>query len=205
MPRASLTDQEIQAFRVKAVEAATRLFARDGYEAVTMRALAQELGCSAMTPYRYFADKNALFAAVRTEAFRRFADDQQRAHASVPDPRSQLSALRDAYIAFALSNPDAYRIMFELKQEADGDPPGLAEQIARSFSYLHRAVDAAIQAGAMAGDSLTTAHLLWASVHGLVSLQLAGKLTLGRTLQDLAGAVLQESAGRPSAKQRRKP
>ena len=69
---AALSSVEIEAFRERIREAAARLFASAGYAAVTMRAVAAEVGCSAMTPYRYFASKEHIFAVVRAEAFRRF-------------------------------------------------------------------------------------------------------------------------------------
>ena len=189
MPRATLTADEIQAFRQRAVAAATHLFGRDGYDAVTMRALASELGCSPMTAYRYFDDKAELFAAVRTEAFRRFADAQEAAFEAVAGALERLTALHDAYVAFALREPDAYRIMFELRQEAAGTYPELDAQSERSFSYLLRATEQAVAEGQLRGDPLTLAHLMWSSVHGLVSLHLADKLTLGRDLNDLLEAL----------------
>ncbi len=85
MPRRSLTPEEISAFRLRAVEAATRLFAEYGVAGVSMRRLASEMGCSAMTPYRYFENQDALFAMVRTAAFRRFADQQRDAGTGVAD------------------------------------------------------------------------------------------------------------------------
>src|SRR5688572_17671893 len=130
MPRVALSSHEIEAFRRRAAEAATRLFARDGYEAVTMRSLADALGVSAMTPYRYLAGKDALFGLVRGEAFRRFADrlEVALAHAGT-DPAVRLIRLKQAYVAFAVDEPDAYRIMFELRQP---DPVGESELAAQS-------------------------------------------------------------------------
>ena len=181
-------------FRERAVDAATRLFARHGYEAVTMRAVAGELGCSPMTPYRYFASKDDLLAAVRTKAFGRFADAQAVALESECEPLAQLLALRRAYVAFALAEPDAYRIMFELSQEPVGEYPDLQAEVGRSFSYLHLATAAAIDSGVMSGEALTTAHQLWASVHGAVALHLAGKLTFGRTLAELIDEDISQHA-----------
>lgn len=192
MPRVALTDEQIRTFRARAVEAATRLFAREGYDAVTMRELAAELGVSPMTPYRYFEGKDDLFVAVRTAAFRRFADTQRDAYDGTPKPLDRVRALQRAYVAFALSEPDAYRIMFELAQKPAGEHPELDAEAARSFSYLHRAVDAAVKAKLLSGDPLTRAHLAWAAVHGIVSLHLAGKLALGRSLEELNQALAQQ-------------
>jgi hypothetical protein len=67
--RSALRPAEVDAFRRRLAAAATRLFARHGYAAVTMRAVAAELGVSAMTPYRYVAGKAELVALVRAAAF----------------------------------------------------------------------------------------------------------------------------------------
>jgi AcrR family transcriptional regulator len=184
VPRLALAADDLAAFRRRAIAAATRLFAAQGYEAVTMRAVAAELGVSAMTPYRYFDGKEGLFAGVRAEAFRRFADRLEAALAGSGDPLARLRRLKQAYVGFAVDEPDAYRIMFELAQPSP-DHPELTAQSARAFATLHDSVAAAVKVGALRGDPLTIAHLVWADTHGLVSLHLAGKL-VGRTLAELA-------------------
>ena len=186
MPRAALGEDEIETFRRKAVGAATRLFAEQGYEAVSMRAVAKAVGVSAMTPYRYFANKDELFAHVRTAAFRRFADAQQQAFASTDEPRARLVALAHAYVDYALAEPDAYRIMFELSQAPAGTYPDLDRESGRAFSFLLRATEAT-----GADEPIVAAQLSWAQVHGLVSLHLAGKLVGGRTLAQLLQAALE--------------
>lgn len=189
MPRASLTEEQVEAFRARAVDAATGLFAELGYQGVTLRALAAELGVSPMTPYRYFENKEELFAMVRTEAFRRFADAQRDASKTVEDPAESLRALGRAYVEYALDEPDAYHIMFELRQAPAGTYPQLEQEQARAFSCLHAAVERAIDAGIMEGNAVRQAHFLWAQVHGLISLHLAGKLGMGCSLQDLLPEV----------------
>ena len=211
MPRPALAQEDIAAFRRRAVDAAMHLFAEQGYAAVTMRGLGAELGVSAMTPYRYLSGKDELFVLVRAEAFRRFADALEAALAGAPadDPVGRLFELKRAYVAFAVAQPDAYRIMFELRGVAD-PPRGpardeLAAQSRRAFGCLHRCVVDAVDGGHLAGDPLTHAHLFWASTHGLVSLFLAGQLAKER-LQVLArepwelGATAQ--AKRPSTRPR---
>ena len=193
MGRAALTVEELGAFRGRAVAAATRLFAERGYRGVTLRSLAKELGVSPMTPYRYFENKEELFAMVRTEAFRRFADAQRDAVARVEGPEEALRMLGRAYVSFALDEPDAYHIMFELLQAPAGTYPELDAEQARSFSYLHAAVKAAVDAGILEGDSLRRAHYLWAQVHGLVSLHLAGKLVMGCSLEELVSTLFENA------------
>jgi AcrR family transcriptional regulator len=213
MARAALQPDAIAAFRRRAGEAATRLFAARGYDAVTMRALAGALGVSAMTPYRYLSGKAELIALVRAAAFRRFAEALERAVAGVADPGDRLRRLKRAYLRFAASRGDEYRIMFELRTPDDGGRwPELAREAARAFGVLGDAVRAAVEAGVLEGDPLTIAHLLWAGAHGLASLHLAGRLVLGRSLprlsavdHDLAGfrSVRPARASRPARSPRR--
>ena len=186
-----MTVEELDAFRGRAVAAATKLFAEQGYAGVTIRSLARELGVSPMTPYRYFENKEALFAMVRTEAFRRFADVQRDAIAGVDDPGDALRTLARAYVSFAIDEPDAYHTMFDILQAQAGSYPELESEQARAFSYLLSTVTAAVEAGLLHGDPLPRAHVAWAQVHGLVSLHLAGKLLMGCTLDELISSVFE--------------
>jgi AcrR family transcriptional regulator len=197
MARAALGQDEIEAFRRKATVAAMHLFAENGYEAVTMRSLAAALGVSAMTPYRYLAGKEELFAMVRAEAFRRFADSLATSQQKKGDPLARLRRLKRAYIQFAIDEKDAYRTMFELRQPDPGAYPELEQESRRAFGHLQTCVGEAIAAGALTGDPLTVATLLWANTHGLVSLHLAGRLDAA-TLSRLASIDHELAGFKPS-------
>ena len=174
MPRAALSDEAIGAFRDDLCSVATRRFAEAGYAGVTLRGLARELGVSPMTPYRYFRDKDEIFAAVRAAGFARFAERQERAFASSDDPEERLRAMGRAYAAFARDEPHAYRIMFEMNRPEDAEHPELECEQARGWAPLLAATSAAVQAGRLRGEPEVTARLFWAGLHGVVSLELAG-------------------------------
>src|SRR5712671_6156576 len=103
MPR-YLTDQDIADFRAELCRVATERFARFGYEGVTMRQLAEALGCSPKTPYRYFKDKADILATVRAQAFAKFADALEAATATADEPIERARRVGDAYLQFALKN-----------------------------------------------------------------------------------------------------
>ncbi len=188
MARAALTEEELSSFRDDICEAATRLFAKQGYAGVTLRGIAADLGCSPMTPYRYFADKQAIFDAVRAAAFARFAQALRDAAAG-ENGEDELAALGNAYIRFALEQPNAYRIMFELDQTPAPDLDLRTEE-GNAWSELRSAVVRSIQSGVVAGDPDQLAHCYWAALHGIVSLHLAGKLQLGLALEELVAPML---------------
>lgn len=189
MPRPALTSDEIADFRARLTEVATHLFAKHGFEGVTLRAVAAELGVSPMTPYRYVSGKEELETLVRIDAFRRLSEAQERAAKSRGDALARLRALGRSYVEFAIQNPDAYRIMFELRQPDDA-PDELVKQSARSFTPLRVTCGEAVEEGVLEGDADIHAHLLWATTHGLVTLHLAGKLKVGRSLAELTRHVL---------------
>ena len=190
MPRAALSHDELARTREEICAVAARLFAERGYAGVTLRGIAAELGCSAMTPYRYFADKAAIFTAIRAAAFGDFADAQQSVTSTVTDPEARLRGLAEVYVRFALDDPAAYRIMFELDQTPECADPDQQREEARAWAVMRDAVERAVRAGAVEGDPDTLAHLYWGGLHGLVSLHLAGKLRLGRELPELTGSML---------------
>jgi AcrR family transcriptional regulator len=189
MARAALSESELEAFREVLLKSAVQLFAEHGYEGVTMRALAAELGCSPMTPYRYFKNKAEIFQAVQTAAFERFANALEDAYREDHPHHERLRALCWAYVNFALAEPHAYRIMFEL--DPAQRPALRADADLRSWKFMHKTVEDAVAAGVLVGDPDVLAHLLWSSVHGLVALHLSGMLIMGRQLHELIEAMLE--------------
>lgn len=175
MPRV-LSDADVSDFRERLCDAAGRLFATRGQEAFTMRELAAELGVSAMTPYRYFHDKGEILAAVRARAFTRFAESLETAIASHGGALEKASAVYEAYVAFALGEPSSYRLMFDLSQPNEDNYPELVEASRRARATMTDYVKALVGEGVLAGDPELMGYVFWASLHGAVVLQLAGKL-----------------------------
>ena len=191
MPRV-LSETDVADFRERLCEAAERLFAERGPDAVTMRQLAAELGVSPMTPYRYFQDKEDILAAVRTNGFNRFAEALEQAFASAASAKAKGSAVGDAYVNFAFEHPQTYKLMFDLNQPHESDYPELVAAGKRAHATQTAYVKALVAAGVLAGDPDEIGRMFWAATHGAVGLELAGKLPPGtaRTLHTQLGHVL---------------
>lgn len=201
MPRPALSDDAIGEFRKRICDVSVRLFVEQGYEGFSLRALAAELGCSHTTPYRYFADKDAIFAAVRAECFRRFASFLRARLREDADPIDRLRLLARAYFDFASDQPSAFRIVFELGQPHPTESPEVAEAGADAWSVLYDVVRDAIDAGALEGSPLEVAHTMWAGIHGVATLHLAQKLVAGRsadaTLEAMTEALVRAHVRAP--------
>ena len=202
MPR-YLTDQDIADFRAELCRVATERFARFGYEGVTMRQLAEALGCSPKTPYRYFKDKADILATVRAQAFGRFADTLEKATAGVTDTAERGRLTSEAYLAFALKNPHAYRIMFEIDAPVDESHPELGPQAERAARYITRGAEEMAASGVIDVDPQLFGWSMWAAIHGIVMLHQSGMLTHGpdyKTLSHFLGLTMLKGAGAKSDK-----
>jgi AcrR family transcriptional regulator len=167
------SDADREAVRDHLCRVAAELFAEDGPEGFSMRKLADAAGCSAMAPYRHFADKDALLAAVRAQAFDRFADALNGVARS---GRRRAADVGAAYARFALENPAAYKLMFDLSQPDESRFPDLVRAGAKAGAAMTGYVQELVDAGVLVGDPRTIGYALWAAVHGVVVLALAGKL-----------------------------
>ncbi|MAE94251.1 MAG: TetR family transcriptional regulator [Deltaproteobacteria bacterium] len=190
MPRPSLTPDEIQVFRGRMCELATRRFAERGLAGVSLRGLAQEMGCSPNTPYRYFDNKDEIFASVRARAFERLAQACDEVRERETDPERRLTEMGRAYLRFAREEPSAYRVAFELDQPDSVAYPELVAERRRAWGAIRGAVEHAIRCGVLEGDPETVSHLYWAGLHGLAALQLAGQLH-ARDLDDLEAPMIE--------------
>jgi AcrR family transcriptional regulator len=169
MPR-TLSPADIDAFRTRLCNVAEKLFAAHGPDGVTLREMADALGVSSMTPYRYFKDKDAILAAVRTRAFNRFAAAMESAK-----DRSKTQS-GNAYLDFALANPAAYRLMFDISQPTFAKYPDLVKAMDRARLTMGDGLRDLAAAERFKGEVELAGYVFWSAVHGAVMLQLAGLL-----------------------------
>ncbi len=184
MPR-SLSQEDVQDFRARVGEAASALYMRGGEGAITMREIARSIGSSPMGLYRYFRDRDEIIAYLRTDAFNKFARSLESAFAPGGDPFARARAVGRAYLDFALENPGAYRLMFDLSQPDEQGDSELAKASARATRTVTRHVDDLREAGIVAGRFPRNRHALWAAAHGVIVLHLAGRLPKGTDVREL--------------------
>lgn len=142
-----------------------------GYEAFSLRQVAERVGCSPAAIYLHFANKDALVAAVIDEGFDRFL--RVLGAVDTADPVRRIGDLGRAYVRFGLENRVFYQLMFMQRADLLRRPEEGAADESPSFRLLVEAVQAAIDAGAIgAGDARAFSFVLWAAVHGVVTLAL---------------------------------
>lgn len=174
MPK--LPDPQI---RSALIDSAALLLA-DGPQALTTRRLAESVGTSTMAVYTYFRGMDDLRRAVRKEGFDRLAGLLDRITPS-HDPVADVAAAGGIYLFNALANPHLYRFMFMEPFDVNDD---VGEA---TFESLVAGLERAIQAGRFdKADAYSLATQLWSMSHGIVTLHLAGLLTLEEAVDCLA-------------------
>lgn len=178
MPRI-LSDDDVSDFRARLCEAALRRFEREGEAGISLRKLAEDLGVSPTTPYRYFRDKGDIIAALRAEAFDRFSETMERAYAQDQGaPLQRAHAVMLAYLDFVRAEPKAYRLMFDSASQEMDDYPELKRASLRAKATMSRHIEGLVEAGLLPADTdaAMLGFVLWSQIHGAAMLHLAGKL-----------------------------
>ena len=145
-----------------------------GPSALSMREVARRAGCTHQAPYHYFANREAILAALVCEGFDELADRLAVAHEGLGDAdlHAVLVASGNAYVEFALRHPGVFRVMFR----PDACDPERFPEVVQAGDRARR--ELARLAKAMMGDGaqVEAEVLIWSGVHGLASLLLDGPL-----------------------------
>jgi len=171
------------------VSGALALIERAGTdEAVTLRAVAREVGIAAPSIYPHFPDTAAIMLAVVARVFDELTQTiSQQVARTADDPVERLVAGCEAYVAFGLQRPARYRVLFSERRGGDDTwrdyckpvilEPGASRVLefgAESFALLVDSLAACIAAGRSASsDAFSDSTAIWVALHGTVSLNTA--------------------------------
>jgi AcrR family transcriptional regulator len=177
------------------IEAGMHALSTHSTDALSLRALAREVGVSATAVYRHFPDKDALLAALALTGFDQLAAAQQAASraASGQGALAAFSASGAAYVRFAIINPELFRLMW--KAAPRGDQLHLPiDEAHPAMANLRRTVEDVAPPGSSEDDKRATALRCWGLVHGLATLSLDGQIDLD---DDMIGRVIVGLTGGP--------
>ncbi len=160
-----------------------------GDAAISLRALAKQLGVSAPALYRHFSDRETLLAELAIGGFEALRDRLRAVDQKIP--RKALIEIGLVYVAFAQEEPNLYRLMFGGRVLPMGAHPRLDAAGKRAFQVLENTVAHARQLGYLKPlpVSLITAAA-WSLVHGLSQLTIDGHLPGAKTEPMLTEGVL---------------
>jgi AcrR family transcriptional regulator len=163
-------EREKKALRREILSAARELFAKEGYESVSMRRIAEKIEYSPTTIYLYFHDKRELISEICDEAFKLMLKRLERATGASEDPVASLKAGLRAYVDFGVQHPEHYRVALMTPHE-EKDKPIEDSEGWTAFQSLIQGVGRCVEAGRFREeDVLAASQVLWTTVHGVTSL-----------------------------------
>ena len=149
------------------IDCACKLCERDGYTKLSIRTLAKESGVSQTAPYRHFETKEALYASVATDGFKKlhracYIDINKKVK------KKNLVEKGCKYIEFGLNNANTYDLMFGTAVGDFSNYPELLESANSTYENMKSAFSKLANEDdeAIAFKCIT----LWSMIHGLVGI-----------------------------------
>lgn len=144
-----------------------------GADDLSLRALARSVGVSQTAPYRHFADKGELLAAMATRGYRDLLQALRQAGESAGDcPGEQLVAFAHAYVDYAASQPHLFKLMFGPAVQPAEQYPELREASRETFLLVQNILARGMELGQFRQqDVVYLANAAWAGIHGLATLR----------------------------------
>ncbi len=159
--------------RAEILSAAERIFVADGYEAATIRKIADEVGVSSTALYMHFRDKDQILLEICTGAMEELLASNREISAMPIDAVARVRMMLEAYVNFAIQHPNAYRLVFcsspvmdEIRRQHEAMQIG-AECLDRFASVIR---EIAAQGRLRVGDPRSVHQVLWSACHGMITL-----------------------------------
>ncbi len=158
------------------LEAARELIDEHGPAGLTLREAARRAGVTHAAPYRHFADKEALLAALAEEGFAALHAEIERAMSGLV-AGDQLEAVGIAYVRFAHARPAQFRVMFGAEIGDKRRYASLMRADQAVFDLLCQAIRGAQEAGLIApGNPARLGMVHWSMMHGVAALVVDGQM-----------------------------
>jgi AcrR family transcriptional regulator len=178
--------------RAEILDAAERIFVECGYEGATIRKIADDVGLSSTALYMHFRDKSQILAEICRTAFAELTVLTAQIEADAAPVEIKMRRMMEAYARFGLENPNAYRLIYMTRPE---EARSGAEDVARElgtglFQTFGKMIGEAHAAGRLRHAPAVTGQILWAGVHGVVSLMITKPYFDWAAPDELVGGML---------------
>ena len=159
-----------------------------GVNSITLRELTKTLGTSRSAIYRHYESKDALVKAVIMAGFEKLENAMLESMKSQDDVLTRLYTMGEAYMEFALGNPNQYRMIFgdEVQEQREESCDINDEETASGFHALVALIAEGQEKNIFReGDAFMQATFIWSNIHGLTTLYLDGHLHIQENIKEL--------------------
>jgi AcrR family transcriptional regulator len=166
--------------RAAVLEAALTMLVREGYERLSMRKIANAVGCSVSSIYLYFANKDELIHSLMDRGFEEWYQVVQERVVREAPPQELLEVYCREYIEFGLKNPELYEIMYVFHNERlSRYPKKLWRRARRPMEYMLEVLRLCDPRGVRSeAEARITAQVIFGILHGVVSAIIARRVDI---------------------------
>ena len=170
--------EKVTSLRDKILDISRHLLYNDGHTSLSMRGIAKEVGVSATSIYLHFDNKDHLLHTLIEESVEALSVSIEERVNENSDVITQFESIIQAYVDFALSNPEKYQIIYMVRSEAMSRyPKEKFRKARRCYELLVKVIVSGVQEGVMEEeDPLTAAYSIWAQLHGVITVVLNQRL-----------------------------
>jgi len=161
--------------RAELLDTAVEQLRNTGAEDLSLRALARAIGVSQTAPYRHFADKSELLAAMATRGYRElFVALREAVSGAGNDPDEQMIAVAHAYVDYAAENPQLFKLMFGPAVQPAARYPELREASRETLNLVQQIIQLGVELGRYHTEEnvLYLANAGWSGIYGLATLRI---------------------------------
>lgn len=184
------------ATRLNILDASLRIVKEDGWDALSMRKIADEIEYTPPVIYEHFANKEAILLELTREGYLKIAQKIKLARDNYQSPAEQVEAMWKAYWDFAFSERALYQVMFGVNTKCCQKVQSLpeSEAIASMMSEVIASLIAPIK---NADDIGMHYYTYWSAVHGLISIKMVRSQSsekincqvLKKAVKDISNAI----------------
>lgn len=180
--------REKEKVRETIIAKAWEMVQAEGWEALSIRKIADAIEYSVPVIYDHFENKEAILAEFAMDGFRILSKKMEQAKQKAENPVEQLKAMADAYWNFAMRNTAYYRLMYGVGMQCCNCP------CEDKMGFDDHVMDSIRQVVSKAKYKNTNVclkyHTFWSILHGLVSIKITEQSPQDRELNKM---VLQDA------------
>jgi AcrR family transcriptional regulator len=162
--------------RINILEAALQIVKEEGWQALSMRKIADVIEYTAPIIYEYFANKEAILLELTRKGFLILSKDLQEAKSKHTSPAKQLEEMWIAYWNFAFANKELYQVMFGVSTSCSCEMVNKLPEAEMPWDIIAASIGELMHIDDMDSDIICTKYYtFWSVVHGLVSINLLSR------------------------------
>jgi AcrR family transcriptional regulator len=162
--------------RINILDAALQIVKQEGWQALSLRKIADAIEYTAPIIYEYFANKEAILLELTRKGFLLLDRELQQAKAEHRLPAKQLEAMWLAYWNFAFANKELYQVMFGVSTNCCCELVNQLPEAELPWDAFTPLIGELMHIDNLDSDVICTKYYtFWSVVHGLVSINILGR------------------------------